>query len=65
MAACHGLEPAALAARIERAAAEATGGELRDDIAILVARVRPVEIEGATEVEGDTELELAEQPASS
>ena len=57
VAACHGLEPAALAARIERAAAEATGGELRDDIAILVARVRPVEIEGANEVEGDTELE--------
>jgi serine phosphatase RsbU (regulator of sigma subunit) len=57
VAAGHGLEPAALAARIERAAAEATGGELRDDIAILVARVRPVEIEGANEVEGDTELE--------
>ena len=52
VAACHGLEPAALAARIERAAAEATGGELRDDIAILVARVRPVEIEGANEVRG-------------
>ena len=51
VAACHSLEPAALAARIERAAAEATGGELRDDIAILVARVRPVEIERATEVE--------------
>jgi serine phosphatase RsbU (regulator of sigma subunit) len=40
VAGCHGLDPAGLAARIERAAVDATGGDLRDDIAILVARVR-------------------------
>jgi PAS domain S-box-containing protein len=51
VASCHGLEPAALASRIERAAVQATGGELRDDIAILVARVRPAELDSATAVE--------------
>jgi PAS domain S-box-containing protein len=35
----RGLSPAVLAERIENAAVEATGGALRDDMAILVARV--------------------------
>jgi PAS domain S-box-containing protein len=52
VASCHGLEPAALASRIERSAVEATGGDLRDDIAILVARVRPAEL-GTAAVVGD------------
>jgi serine phosphatase RsbU (regulator of sigma subunit) len=52
VASCHGLEPAALASRIERSAVEATGGDLRDDIAILVARVRPAEL-GSPAVVGD------------
>jgi PAS domain S-box-containing protein len=38
---CQDLDPSELAERIERAAVEVTDGALRDDIAILVARVRP------------------------
>ena len=41
VASCAGLEPSALAERIEQAAVGATVGEPRDDLAILVARVRP------------------------
>ena len=48
VASCYGLEPAGLAERIERAAIEATDGDLRDDMAILVARVRPAELESAS-----------------
>jgi PAS domain S-box-containing protein len=44
----HDLDPAELAARIERAAVDATEGELRDDIAILVARVRGREVGSGT-----------------
>jgi serine phosphatase RsbU (regulator of sigma subunit) len=53
VASCHGLEPAGLAERIERAAIEATDGDLRDDMAILVARVRPAELQSASVSEGE------------
>ena len=50
VASCHGLEPTTLAARVESAAVDATGGELRDDIAILVARVRGSDLDGTAVV---------------
>jgi PAS domain S-box-containing protein len=59
VAASHGADPAALAARIEQAAVDVTGGDLRDDIAILVARVRPGELDsGAIEEETPLDLQL-------
>jgi PAS domain S-box-containing protein len=57
VASCHGLEPTTLAARIEGAAVEATSGELRDDIAILVARVRPLDLEGAAVITAEEDDE--------
>jgi PAS domain S-box-containing protein len=51
------LGPSELAARIEAEAVSAADGELRDDIAILVARVRPAEVD-ASELVGPAEVEV-------
>jgi len=51
------LGPSELAARIEAEAVSAADGELRDDIAILVARVRPAEVD-AYELVGPAEVEV-------
>jgi PAS domain S-box-containing protein len=51
------LGPSELAARIEGEAVSAADGELRDDIAILVARVRPAEVDAA-ELVGPAEVGL-------
>ena len=56
VASSRDLGPAALAARIEAEAVRSADGELRDDIAILVARVRPAELD-ASELVGPAEVE--------
>ena len=57
VASAKDLGPAELAARIEAEAVSAADGELRDDIAILVARVRPAEVDAA-ELVGPAEVEV-------
>ena len=57
VASAKDLGPAELAARIESEAVSAADGELRDDIAILVARVRPAEVDAA-ELVGPAEVEV-------
>jgi PAS domain S-box-containing protein len=55
VASSRDLGPSALAARIEAEAVSAADGELRDDVAILVARVRPAEVDAA-ELVGPAEV---------
>ncbi|MFL5887813.1 MAG: PP2C family protein-serine/threonine phosphatase [Solirubrobacteraceae bacterium] len=57
VASARDLGPSELAARIEAEAVSAADGELRDDIAILVARVRPAEVD-ASELVGPAEVEV-------
>jgi PAS domain S-box-containing protein len=55
VASSRDLGPSALATRIEAEALSAAGGELRDDVAILVARVRSAEVDAA-ELVGPAEV---------